>query len=195
MRKGSGSVQIKKNKMSSLFRRSIEQRKPTRSVQMPQKDTPKKLNPEYLNEIFARVNRCPYFQLLSMQLKDLDWGTSHLEAPVQEKHMQPYGMVHGGVCASLIDAACFWAAWTKVEGDIGLTTVELKLNYLAPISEGILIARGRSIKTGRTLCLSEATVENEKGAIIAHGTSTLMVVASLKIEGQSKGLSKYLDGE
>ncbi|HDG98482.1 MAG TPA: PaaI family thioesterase, partial [Desulfobacterales bacterium] len=89
----------------------------------------------------------------------------------------------------------FWAAWTKVEGDIGLTTVELKLNYLAPISEGILIARGRSIKTGRTLCLSEATVENEKGAIIAHGTSTLMVVASLKIEGQSKGLSKYLDGE
>lgn len=159
---------------------------------MPQKDRPKKLNPEYLNKLSALVNRCPYFELLSIQLKDLDWGTSHLEAPVHEKHMQPYGRVHGGVCASIIDAACFWAAWTTVERDAGLTTVELKVNYLAPISQGILIAKGKSIKTGRTLCLSEATVENEKGTLIAHGTSTFMVLESLKMEGQPEGLKKYL---
>ena len=162
---------------------------------MAQEQRPKSINPELLEKIFERVNNCSYFQLLSIELKGLGWGTSHLEIPVQEKHMQPYGMVHGGVCASLIDAACFWAAWTQVEGDEGLTTVELKLNYLAPISEGILIAKGKSIKTGRTLCLSEATVENEKGTIIAHGTSTLMVVPSLKIKGQPEGLSKYQDGE
>lgn len=159
---------------------------------MPQKESPKKLNPEYLREVFSRVNTCPYFQLLSIKLKALDWGTSHLEAPVEQKHMQPYGMVHGGVCASIIDAACFWAAWTTVVGDAGLTTVELKVNYLAPISEGILIAEGKSIKTGRTLCLSEATVRNQKGAIIAHGTSTLMVLESLKIEGDPGVLKKYL---
>ena len=162
---------------------------------MPPQDTPKRLNPAYLKRLFARVNVCPYFQLLSMQVKGLDWGASHLEAPVQEKHMQPYGIVHGGVCASLIDAACFFAAWTKVEGDAGLVTVELKLNYLAPVSEGLLIAKGKNIKIGRTLCLSEATVENEKGSIIAHGTSTLMVVPSLRIEGQPEGLAKYLDAE
>ena len=79
-----------------------------------------------------------------------------------------------------------------MDRDAGLTTVELKVNYLAPISEGLLIAKGKSIKTGRTLCLSEATVENEKGTIIAHGTSTLMVIKSLKIQGQPKGLKKYL---
>ena len=79
-----------------------------------------------------------------------------------------------------------------MDRDAGLTTVELKVNYLAPISEGLLIAKGKSIKTGRTLCLSEATVENEKGTIIAHGTSTLMVIKSLNIQGQPKGLKKYL---
>ena len=152
----------------------------------------KSLNPDLLKEIYDQVNNCPYFQLLSMELKGLDWGTSHLEAPVKQKHMQPYGMVHGGVCASIIDAACFWAAWTKMDRDARLTTVELKVNYLAPISEGLLIAKGKSIKTGRTLCLSEATVENEKGTIIAHGTSTLMVIESLKIQGQPKGPKKYL---
>jgi len=82
-----------------------------------------------------------------------------------------------------------------VEGEAGLTTVELKLNYLAPVSEGLLIARGRSIKTGRILCLSEASVENEKGALIAHGTSTLMVLESLRIGGQSHQGPKYLDIE
>ena len=153
---------------------------------------PRSLNPEYLKEVFSHVNSCPYFQLLSLQLKDLGWGTSHLEAPVQQKHMQPYGMVHGGVCASLIDAACFWASWTQVEADVGLTTVELKLNYLAPISKGILIAKGKSIKTGKNLCLSEATVRNEEGRIIAHGTSTLMVLESLKIDGQPGHMPKYL---
>lgn len=159
---------------------------------MPQKNSPKKLNPEYLREVYPRVNTCPYFQLLSMKLKGLEWGISHLEAPVEQKHMQPYGMVHGGVCASLIDAACFWAAWTTVEGNAGLTTVELKVNYLAPISEGTLMAEGKSIKTGRTLCLSEATVRNQKGTIIAHGTSTLMVLESLKIDGEPGELKKYL---
>ncbi|RLB42221.1 MAG: PaaI family thioesterase [Deltaproteobacteria bacterium] len=159
---------------------------------MAEKQPQKTLNPRYLNEIFSQVNDCPYFQLLSMKLKSLNWGSSVLEAPVQQKHMQPYGMVHGGVCASLIDAACFWAAWTQIEGNAGLTTVELKLNYLAPVSKGILLAKGRSIKTGRTLCLSEATVQDENGTIIAHGTSTLMVIESLKIRGKFAEDRKYL---
>ncbi|MBW1729305.1 MAG: PaaI family thioesterase [Deltaproteobacteria bacterium] len=162
---------------------------------MSQKNKAKRLNPAYLEEVFRHVNTCPYFQLLSIEIRALDWGRSHLQARVQEKHLQPYGMVHGGVCASLVDAACFWATWTQVEGEAGLTTVELKLNYLAPVSAGLLIARGRSIKTGRTLCLSEASVENEKGALIAHGTSTLMVLESLRIGGQSHQVPKYLDIE
>ncbi len=153
----------------------------------------KKLNPKYLRPIFERVNGCPYFQLLSIQLKELDWGKSHLEVGVEEKHLQPYGMVHGGVCASIVDAACFWAAWTQVEGTAGLTTIEMKLNYLAPVSEGRLIVKGRSIKTGRTICLAEASVVNEKGTLIAHGTSTMMVLESLKIKGQENLGPKYID--
>ncbi|MBW2127020.1 MAG: PaaI family thioesterase [Deltaproteobacteria bacterium] len=142
---------------------------------MSQKNKAKRLNPAYLEEVFRHVNTCPYFQLLSIEIRALDWGRSHLQARVQEKHLQP--------------------TWTQVEGEAGLTTVELKLNYLAPVSAGLLIARGRSIKTGRTLCLSEASVENEKGALIAHGTSTLMVLESLRIGGQSHQVPKYLDIE
>ena len=153
----------------------------------------RKLNPAHVAAVIKAVNTCPYFTLLSMEIRSVDWGESHLEVAVQEKHLQPYGMVHGGVCASLVDAAAFWAVYSQMSEDIGLTTVEIKLNYLAPVSEGRLIGRGKSIKLGKTICLSEASIEDDKGNIVAHGTSTMMVLDSLKIQGQSHFPPKFLD--
>ena len=153
----------------------------------------RKLNPAHVAAVIKAVNTCPYFTLLSMEIRSVDWGESHLEVAVQEKHLQPYGMVHGGVCASLVDAAAFWAVYSQMSEDIGLTTVEIKLNYLAPVSEGRLIGRGKSIKVGKTICLSEASIEDDKGNLVAHGTSTMMVLDSLKIQGQSHFPPKFLD--
>jgi len=151
------------------------------------------LNPEYVEVVKREVNFCPYFSLLSMEIRGLSWGESLLEILVQEKHFQPFGLVHGGVLASLIDAAAFWAVYTQVPEELGMTTVELKLNYLAPLSTGRMIARGKSLRVGKTLCLGEASIVNEEGALLAHGTSTMMILKDLKIQGVSLGPSKYLD--
>jgi uncharacterized protein (TIGR00369 family) len=153
----------------------------------------RELNPAHVAAVIKTVNNCPYFTLLSMKMRGVDWGESHLEMVVQEKHLQPYGMVHGGVCASLVDAAAFWAVYPQTEEDIGLTTVELKLNYLAPVFGGHLLATGKSIRAGKTLCLGEASVEDDKGNLVAHGTSTMMVLDSRKIQGQSYLPPKFLD--
>ena len=153
----------------------------------------RKLNPAHVAAVIKAVNTCPYFTLLSMEILSVAWGGSHLEVAVQEKHLQPYGMVHGGVCASLVDAAAFWAVYPQMSEDFGLTTVEIKLNYVAPVSEGRLIGRGKSIKVGKTICLSEASIEDDKGNLVAHGTSTMMVLDSLKIQGQSHLPPKFLD--
>jgi len=150
------------------------------------------LNPAHVAAIQEQVNTCPYFNLLSMRIASLEPGTSRLEVDVQEKHLQPYGIVHGGVYASLVDAAGFWAAYTLREGSEGMTTIEMKLNYLAPAAEGRFITIGKSIKNGNRICLSEATIQNEKGRMLAHGTVTLMVLDSLKIEGQSQLPPKFL---
>ena len=52
-------------------------------------------------------------------------------------------MVHGGIRASLVYEAAFWAVYPQMVEGIGLTTVEIKLNYLAPVSEVRLIGRGQ----------------------------------------------------
>lgn len=136
----------------------------------------RKINPEYMDVVCRGAGRSPYFSLLSMELQEFGIGRSLLEIVVSEKHLQPFGVVHGGVFATLVDAAAFWAVYPEVDEDCGMTSVDLKLNYLAPAAAGKLIARGRRIKLGKTLGLGEAEVTDEHGKILAHGTSTVIVL-------------------
>jgi uncharacterized protein (TIGR00369 family) len=152
----------------------------------------KKVNPAYLEAVARKVNGSPFFTLISMHITNLYWGESRLEMAVEEKHFQPFGMVHGGVYASVVDAAAFWAVYPQIDKDVGITTIELKLNYLAPISSGSLIAKGKTIKVGKSICLAEAWVEDETGKLLAHGTETMMVLKDLKIQGHEELPPKFL---
>ena len=143
-----------------------------------------RLNPKYTEAISMLVNRSPYFSLLSMEIKDLEWGNSVLEVALEEKHLQPFGYVHGGAIASVMDAATFWAVFPQVKDGMGLTTVEIKVNFLAPVKEGKLVAKGRCIKIGKTLALGDATIYDGNGNLLGHGTATMMIVPDLKVEGQ-----------
>lgn len=153
--------------------------------------TDRRVNPEYVRAVAGLVNRAPYLELLSIRLEDLSWGGSLMAIDLGEKHLQPYGMVHGGVFASIVDAAAFWAVFSQVEDEVGLTTVEIKLNYLAPAREGKLIARGRSIKLGKSLGLGEARVVDQEERLLAYGTATMMCVP-MQLEGARDLPPKWL---
>ena len=151
-------------------------------------------NPEYIKQIIAIVNTCPYFELLSIKLMDVGVGYSSLEIDLANKHLQPYGMVHGGVFASIIDAAAFWSIYFGIEDpDAGLTTVDLKLNYLEPAVSGKLFARGRQIKVGRTLGYAEAQVFDQSEKVLAHGTSTVIILPGKAIKADPPLPAKFID--
>jgi uncharacterized protein (TIGR00369 family) len=140
-------------------------------------------NPEYLEKITRIVNQSPYFELLSMKLRDVGLGFSVLEIDLDKKHLQPFGSVHGGVFASIIDAAAFWAVYYGIEDQqAGVTTVDLKLNFLAPAAGGKLIAKGRQIKVGKTLGYAEAEVFSAENRLLAHGTSTVIILPGKAVE-------------
>lgn len=153
----------------------------------------KKLNPAWVTEVRQLVNPCPYFDLLTMDIRELSWGVSRLEIDLSGKHLQPFGNVHGGVFSSLIDAAGFWALYTQVPDGEGMTTVEMKLNYLSAAQEGRLVGLGRAIKLGRTLGLAEARVEDGQGGLLAHGTVTMMVLPQLALLGHDRLPPKFLE--
>ena len=114
-----------------------------------------------------------------------------MKIAAREKHLQPFGIVHGGVFASLLNATAFWAAYSQAPEDVGMTTVDLKLNYLAPLMRGRMIAKGQCLRAGGTLYLSEASIRNEEGELLAHGTSTLMLLQNTPMN--AKLPAKFID--
>jgi uncharacterized protein (TIGR00369 family) len=153
----------------------------------------RKLNPAFLETVAKTINGCPYFTLISMEMKEMAYGQCRIEVDVGEKHLQNFGIVHGGVYSSLADAAAFWAVYSQIDEALGMTTVEIKLNFLAPTSTGRLIAKGRSIKVGKTLCLGEALIEDKGGKLLAHGTSTMMAMRELTMKEGSAFPPKFLE--
>jgi uncharacterized protein (TIGR00369 family) len=152
----------------------------------------KQLNPAYVHAVRETVNGSPFFRHLSMTIRELAIGFAVVELNVDREHLQAFGYVHGGVYASAIDTAAFWSAFCDLDEGTGITTVDLKVNYLAPVQTGKLTAEGKRIKIGKTLGLAEATVTDAQGRIVAHGTSTLIVMPGFGLAGGAALPPKFL---
>lgn len=103
-------------------------------------------------------------------------GYSKVVIELSQKHLNPFGGVHGGVYAPLIDTAAYWAAYCGMDENAGYTSVDVCVNNLSMMKEGTLIAEGRTIKCGRNICLCEASIIDSTGKLIAYGTSKLMIL-------------------
>ena len=134
----------------------------------------KKINPLHIEKLKEVVNQSPYSALLNMKLVDLGPGFSIIEIDIDTKHLNPFGSVHGGCYASLIDSAAYWAAYSNKDEDSGFTSLDLEVTNLAMAYSGKLIATATAIKEGRSIVLCEVTMTDEQGKIIAYGTSKLL---------------------
>lgn len=147
-------------------------------------------NPAYVDALIDAVNSSPFPMHMAMQLKAIAFDHALVSLKTDTCHLQPYGIVHGGVLATLIDTATFWAAFLRLPHEDGLVNVDLKLNYLKPVVGGTLTATGRCIRAGRSLSYAEAGVTDADGELVAHGTSTLMALPG---KGLALKLNKFLD--
>jgi uncharacterized protein (TIGR00369 family) len=101
-----------------------------------------------------------------------------------DRILNPLGIVHGGWALTLIDSCTGCAAHTTLPAGVGYTTVETKVNFVRAITPatGPVRAEGRVVARGRTIITAEGTLTDSRGRLLAHGTSTLMV---LRQEGKS----------
>ena len=149
------------------------------------------INPAYVEELKNLVKNSPYPRHMRMVLDQVEVDQTVVAIELADCHLQPFGIVHGGVVATLIDTATFWAAFLRLPEDAGLVNVDLKLNYLQPVTDGRLIARGICLRPGRSICYSEAKVFDKDEKLIAHGTSTLMVLEGKGLKLKNK---KFVEG-
>lgn len=119
----------------------------------------------------------PYYRLLGFRTEvDETAGLSKLVLESRSELENSRGEIHGGVIASLLDAAMGVAVRSMLGPGDGATTVSLTVNYVAP-GRSTLTACGRVVRQGRSLASAEGTVTDASGQIVAHAVGTLRVLA------------------
>jgi uncharacterized protein (TIGR00369 family) len=111
---------------------------------------------------------------LDLQLEEIGDGTARMRMPFDEDRTTYGDVVHGGAIASLIDTTAMVTAWAGAplpEQTRG-ATVSLSLEYVDGARGEDLVATGRTIKRGRSLCFCEIDVAGEDGRPVAKALAT-----------------------
>ena len=115
---------------------------------------------------------------MGFRLVEVEPGRAVFEASAGPHLLNPLGGVHGGVALTLIDSAAGCAVHTELPAGTGYTTVETKVNFTRPIPpDGSPVrCEGRVVTRGRRIATAEARLLSAEGKILAHGTSTLIIL-------------------
>jgi uncharacterized protein (TIGR00369 family) len=113
--------------------------------------------------------------MLGIRIAEIHDDGITVEMEVTPELYNFYGVLHGGASASLVDAAMGIAITHHYPGN-KTATVELKINYMRPVSNGKVLARARFIKTGRTLIVGEVIAVRDDGAEVARALMTYILL-------------------
>jgi uncharacterized protein (TIGR00369 family) len=125
----------------------------------------------------GEVPQPPMAATLSFRLTEVAPGRAVFEGQPDFEFYNPIGTVHGGFAAALLDSALGCAIFSTLSKGETWTTLELKLNFVRPLSKdtGTVSAEGRVIHRGRTVATSEGTLKDGTGKLYAHATTTCMI--------------------
>jgi uncharacterized protein (TIGR00369 family) len=120
----------------------------------------------------------PIAELFGMRLAEVEAGRVVWEAVPGEEHYNPIGTVHAGFATTLLDSAMGTAFVSVAEAGTRWTTLELKASFTRPITAatGPVRCVGTIVNRGRTVVLTEARVEDGDGKLLAHATSTILLL-------------------
>ncbi len=126
--------------------------------------------------LIQALNSSPYYRLLGMEVLELGEGRSRLRIRVRQDHHNLYGILHGGVIASLLDSTCTIALASLLEVGETAVTVDQRINYISNISQGELYGEGRAIHRGRFTGVSQGEVRDQEGKLVAVGMATIFII-------------------
>ena len=105
---------------------------------------------------------------MALTIVKLDKDEVVIEWTVDDRHRQPYGLVHGGVHSGVVETACSLGAGMNAKGQ-GVVGVENHTSFLRAVRDGTLRATARPIHIGARAQLWEATIVDERSRVVATG--------------------------
>ena len=133
---------------------------------------------DYIQAIFAgELPAPPISELVGFRGVSAEPGRAVFEMEPGPQHYNPIGSVHGGVALTLLDSAMGCAVHTLLEAGVGYTTLELKTNFVRPITAdtGLIRCEGVVIHQGSRIATAEGKLTDGSGKLLAHGTTTCLI--------------------
>ena len=119
-------------------------------------------------------------QTLGYDVVEAESGRVAITLDPTDAHLNPWGTVHGGLTATLLDSCMGLAIQSMLERGVGSTTLEFKISLVRAITleTGQIKAEGRVLNCGRRVGMAEGRVTDAKGRLLAHGTTTCLIFSS-----------------
>jgi|SRR5215470_13901452 len=119
-------------------------------------------------------------QTLGYDVVEAESGRVVIRLDPTGSHLNPWGTVHGGLTAILLDSCMGLAIHSMLEKGVGSTTLEFKISLVRAITleTGHITAEGNVLNCGQRVGTAEGRVTDAKGRLLAHGTTTCLIFPS-----------------
>ena len=129
--------------------------------------------------VWRLAREMPFYKHLGINLRKLGPGQAEIQLKVGKHLTQGAGVAHGGVAAALVDSAVGLALCTMLRPQELITTVELKVNFIAPAKPGLwLRATGKIVHKGKRIAVGEAEVRDANRTLVAKGLVTYIIMSN-----------------
>ena len=121
----------------------------------------------------------PLFRFLGAVLTHAENGEAAITLPVTMNLCQGAGVVAGGILATLADEAMAHACISMLKEGQNTVTAEMNIRYLRatdPKKGGCLTATAKVVKPGRNLFVTEASIHDAEGRLLASAGGTFWVL-------------------
>ena len=110
---------------------------------------------------------------LGLHLEAAGPGWARMRLALRPDVMNPFGVVHGGSVAALIDSAAGSAVAAGILPDDRIMgTIDMQVHFLERARGTHLLAEGRVVRAGKAIAVAEVDVRDDAGALVAKGTAT-----------------------
>ena len=118
----------------------------------------------------------PFLAFLGIRQEEIRKGCARFRMAVKPEYLQGAGLVQGGLMVALADETIAHAIMSVLKETEGLTTVELKSNFLAPVKEGELIAEATVFKKGKSIIIGDCLIRDDQNRPVLRCTATFLIV-------------------
>jgi uncharacterized protein (TIGR00369 family) len=109
---------------------------------------------------------------LGIRFVEVGAGRCVAELDVGEHLLNPVGVAHGAVLASLVDHVLGSTVIPIIPSGTWPATLEFKVNYLAPTRPGVLRATGRVVSLSKKTAVVTVDCEND-GRLVGTALGTI----------------------